>query len=334
MTFQEYIKNGVSTGSLIKSLADNLPSTIQKKLRFLNNPAVKKDICSTNYDTGIYTISYPETQTETKETLSQKVVTPELPDEMMVFSTKHVTVKQPIKFRDKIIYSNVIIEYVLNRHDVYKQITQCIAEHVVTEYELTAMSILKAIYGPGGVLYKTHTVETNKTIDYKTIFEGKARLGNNADQLVVSTYHNCIMKNLYEKGMVSDVLVPETNKTRTNSIVAGLTAIETNLMPMIKGVKGKPNKYLSFLMGIGSIYFFVNQSFGYNNSSIALEPLAGKDRILKIVTKTDFCIHVPGVKYILDNPTPTDIDLANPKNWKKVGKDKDIKIVALLTPEG
>jgi hypothetical protein len=331
MTFQEYVENGVNTGSLAKSLTENLPATIQRKLRLLNNPAVKKDVGSNNYDTGIYTISYPKILAEKTGTLAQNLVIPELNGETAIFITKHVTMKQPIKFCDRVVYSNVIIEYVLNSHDVYKQITQCIADQVVREYELTAMGILKAMYGPGGVLYKSHTVETNKAIDYKTIFDAKARLGNNADQLVVSTYHNCIMKNLYEKGMVSDTLLQETNKTRSHSIVAGLPAIETSLAPIIKGGQDKPDKYLSFLMGANSIYFFVNQSFGFDDSSITLDPPSGEDRILTIVTKTNFCIHVPGVKYIVGGPS-IDKDLSNTKNWVKVAEDKDIKIVALLTP--
>ena len=84
-------------------------------------------------------------------------------------------------------------------------------------------------------------------------------------------------------------------------------------------------------MGAGSIYFFVDQSFGFDESTITLDPPSGEDRILTIVTKTNFCIHVHGVKYILSGSS-TDKDLENPKNWVKVAEDKDIKIAALLTP--
>ena len=53
-----------------------------------------------------------------------------------------------------------------------------------------------------------------------------------------------------------------------------------------------------------------------------------------LVVTSDFCFHVPGVKYTLTTVAePTNAQLFNPATWQKVAtNDKNIRAVALITP--
>jgi hypothetical protein len=53
-----------------------------------------------------------------------------------------------------------------------------------------------------------------------------------------------------------------------------------------------------------------------------------------LIVTTDFCFHVPGVKYTLTNvQEPTNEQLFDPATWQKVvTNNKNIRAVALITP--
>jgi hypothetical protein len=299
---------------------DNLPFTISEKSKLFTSDAVMRDTDPPFNKAGIY-VHTPF--------LKEPKARWEIP------STIDLVAHKLTQNKDTMICITRQIDYLVTKQmmrrsgvDLGKILYDNVADYVAKQYELALIDILKAIYGPNGVLYATHTVETDTSIDFNTIFNGKSKLGDGADQLAISTYHSKVVNCLREKGMISDMFTWKEKQVETGSIskVANLPIIETDLMPKV--TISNTDKYFSFLLAKDSIYFanpyFEVETWEYPRRN------GGEQHI--IIT-SDFCIHLPGVRYNLNVQEPTDAQLAAPTTWEKIAdNDKDIKVVALLTP--
>ena len=299
---------------------DSLPFTIPERSKLFTSTAVMQDTDPPFKNAGIHThvpfVKEPKQRWEAP-------------------SENDLTSYKLAQNKDTMICITRQIDYVVSKQmlrrsgtDLGKILYDNVADYVAKQYELTLIDILKAIYGPTGTLYTSHTVETDTSIDFNTIFKGKSKLGDNADRLAVSTYHSKVVNCLREKGMISDMFSWKEKQVETGSIskVANLQIIETDLMPT--ATIGNKEKYFSFLMADNSIYFanpyFEVETWEYPRRG------GGEQHI---IISSDFCVHLPGVKYALSSQEPSDTQLKAPATWEKIADhDKDIKVVALLTP--
>jgi len=300
---------------------DSLPYTIPEKSKFFASPAVIKDSSPGFSSAGIFT--------------HQPIMKEPVADLEEPSFTADLTVNRLYQEKDIMVCVTRQVDYMVTKQEIRRSganlgqiLYNNVAEYMAKQYEKFAMRILKAIYAPGGALYATHTIDGNATIDFHTIFTGKKKLGDASGELTMSAYHSEIVNQLREAGMTSDMINYKENQIVDGTItkVAGMPIIESDLMPVVN--VGGTNKYLSFLMGNNSIYFanpYIEvETWNYPKRA------AGEEHI---IISTDFCIHVPGVKYALGNPLPTNEQLAAPTSWVKVADhNKDIKLVALLTP--
>jgi hypothetical protein len=228
----------------------------------------------------------------------------------------------------------VVTDYMIRRSgaDLKEQLLENLTEYCAKQYELTLIDIIKAIFGINGTLKATHTKETDSTIDFDTIFAAKALLGDNADELSTSAYHSKVVNQLRTKGMTTDMYTWKEKQVEDGSItkVAGLPIIQTDILPadvFCPTPAPGADKCLSLLMGTNSIYF----ANPYLDVKTWEYPRRNGGEYHIIVT-TDFCVHIPGVKYVLTSQEPTDLQLAAPGTWEKVADhNKDIKLVGMLT---
>ena len=219
--------------------------------------------------------------------------------------------------------------------DYYQNLYNDLAEYIAKQYEKHALGILKAIFGPGGTLYSSHTVDSADPISFDTVFAGKQKLGDNAQQLAFGIFHSEMVNILRKKGMVEVRDIPNWKEQQINEgtlqKIAGMPIVETDLLNTVG--TGANTKYFTYLLGNNSIYFA--------NPHLSIKTwedprINGGD--YHLVVTTDFCIHVPGVRYTLSNGSsivkePTNAQLFDPATWQKVADhNKDIKIVSLMTP--
>ena len=212
-----------------------------------------------------------------------------------------------------------------------QKLYQYTATWLAKEYERLAVGILKAIFGPGGTLYSTHTVDVNTPLDFPIVSRGKQLLGDVRSDLSVTVANSAVIGALQLLGLANEMVVPNWKERIINQgelpILMGMPIVETDLLQPV--VIGGTTKYLTFFSG--------NEPTVFCNSFIKIQTeydstFNGGDERLVVIF--DFCFHVPGVKYALDNVlTPTDAQLFDPATWVRVADhNKKIKLIALFTP--
>jgi hypothetical protein len=295
--------------------AEALPFTIPTKSKILGSPAVKVDTNPPFQNAGIF-IHQPVT----KEPVGRW----EAP------SASDLTAHALTQYKDTMVCITRQIDYTVSEQTIRRsgvelgqQLFDSVSGYVAKQYELTLMDILKAIYGTGGTLNTTHALNESD-MKFNTIFDGKKLLGDSADQLAIAAFHSAVVNQLRNNGMITDMSNWKEDQVTNGMLqrVAGLPIIETDLLPQIS------SKYLSLLLGVGSIYF----ANPYLNVKTWEYPKRNGGEIHIIIT-SDFCIHIPGVRYASNDQEPSDVVLATPATWEKVADhNQDIKLIALFTP--
>jgi hypothetical protein len=296
--------------------AEAMPFTIPTKSKILGSPAVKVD---------------PNPPFQTAGVFTHQPVAKEPTGRWEKPSSADLTSHALTQYKDTMVCITRQIDYTVTEQvirlsgtDLGQELFDNVAGYIAKRYELTLMDILQAIYGTGGTLNTTHTIEESSPINFNTIFKGKALLGDNADQLAMSAYHSQVVNHLRNNGMITDMSNWKEEQVTNGMLqkVAGLPIIETDLLPQIS------SKYLSLLLGNNSIYF----ANPYFNVRTWEYPKRNGGEIHIIIT-SDYCIHIPGVRYTLNDQEPSDTVLATPATWQKVADhNQDIKLIALLTP--
>jgi hypothetical protein len=219
-------------------------------------------------------------------------------------------------------------------YDYFQEKYNEIADWLAIQYEKISLGILGAIYGPGGTLYNTHTLD-KPAFDVNTLFDAKRKLGDNDTELATSVYHSAIINVLYNKGLVTYT----DNPTYREDIlirgqipmVAGLPVVITDLLNTIPAQAGPPavtEKYFTYLFGNNALYF-ANPHLDVETFK---DPRQNAGDNYLVVT-TDICFHVPGVKYALTTQEPTNAQLFTPSTWQKVTtNNKTIRAIAIITP--
>jgi hypothetical protein len=205
------------------------------------------------------------------------------------------------------------------RKDNIDAILDCLDKNIVRDvskkYNTTITNILKALYAPDCVLYKTHTVDNDDIITMKNVLDGKYKMGDESSDLKISMLHPRAFEQLRNEEDFNTYKDTYKNKT-------GMELIECDLLPIEK------EKYFSFLIGKNSIRFknilFETQVYTHYE----------KGELTYYIHATgQFYLYLNGVIFNSIKNCPDDEELANPNNWERIAKDnKDIKIIALLNP--
>jgi len=200
-------------------------------------------------------------------------------------------------------------------------------EYYAKEYENRMLSLLKGVFAAGGALAATHqSDQSGATIDADKIFGAKALLGDNFGELGAIMMHSKVYFDMVRSGLVQFVNAADLGKsialTGRIPVFGDMQIVISDRCPVSNGV------YSTYLLGNGSLYF----AAPYFNTIVGHDDLlaAGTDYA---VVNTDFCVHIPGVKFAKASETnPTDATLELATTWTKVaGNDKDIHVIELKT---
>lgn len=183
-----------------------------------------------------------------------------------------------------------------------------------TEYDTIIIKILKTLYAPEGILYKTHTVDCDDIMTMETILNSKYKLGDESNKLKISVFHTDIVRQL-------------TNEIDTNTYKnkTGMEIIACDLLLS----KFENEKNFSFLLGENSIGF-KNVSFETYVETNQLK--GGGTHYININVESYLYFYGVVHNFNICYSKPDEY-LRNLNNWVRLANhDKDIKIIALLNP--
>ncbi|MCJ0591227.1 major capsid protein [Enterococcus cecorum] len=181
---------------------------------------------------------------------------------------------------------------------------------------------------PAGPLNKTHLLDKKgSNIDKYTILDAKQLLGDAADQLSLIVMHSAIYTSLQKLELI-DYIQPSQGGQRIPTY-QGYRVVVDDGVPSYGS--GATKYYTTYLFAEGSIGRNTGTPGRLTMFETARDAAKGNNNIF---TRRAFTMHPYGVKFTnVDREsgfiTPTNKDLANPKNWAKVYEDKNIGIVAL-----
>jgi hypothetical protein len=228
------------------------------------------------------------------------------------------------KFHQSSIHVSNKSSYELETMDVIRQgnvdialetLHNDIIRFVSEQYDTTITNILQALYVPEGVMYKTHTVDSDDIITMENILDGIYKIGDESNELKISMFHPKISR------QIKDKIDPEDYKKKT-----GMKIIECDVIPSLNF--NSIEKYFSFLIGKNSIYFKKT----FFDIKLGEDPMRGSGTYY-VHINTEFYLYLHGIVFNFNKHHPTNEELSNSNNWARVTKhDKDIKIIGLLTP--
>lgn len=171
--------------------------------------------------------------------------------------------------------------------------------------------------------------QSTKAISNDIILDSKQLLGDASDQLSLLLMHSKIYTSLQKLGLVE--YLPDVKGHPTIPSYLGYRVVVDDGCPVDKTDPAKP-VYTTFLFRTGSI----GRNSGHPSQltlwETARDAKRGND---EVYTRRALTLHPFGIKYnnmYFDDPTnvtPSNKDLADPRNWNKVYEDKQIGIIAI-----
>ena len=216
----------------------------------------------------------------------------------------------------------------LSGDDPMAAIGDLVAEYWARRFQAILIKTLDGIFGL--VTSGTYTTEmnTNKhdisalqgdaaVIDAKTAVDAIYKLGDNADKLTGFAMHSATVAKLTKDDLIETIPPSE-----------GKPAVRTFLGKPVVVDDGLPNAG-----GVYTTYIFGAGAFGWGEGGApvpvetARDALAGDDILIH---RRHFILHPRGVAFqnkVVTGATPSNDELANPQNWKRVYEPKNVRIV-------
>jgi len=184
---------------------------------------------------------------------------------------------------------------------------------------------LDGIFGNNATLMNTNqhdisgsaTAEDDDVISAKTAVDAIYKLGDNADKLTGFAMHSATVAKLTKDDLI-ETIPPSEGKPAVRMFL-GKPVIVDDSLPVSDGV------YTTYIFGAGA--------FGWGEggapvpTETARDALSGDDIL---VNRRHFILHPRGVAFqgeTVEGPTPSNTELANYLNWKRVYESKNVRIV-------
>lgn len=218
------------------------------------------------------------------------------------------------------------IATILSGADPIGALYEQLAKYWANEEQTIMIQILKGLFGIGGCLSVTHTVDISSqsgaasNISAEQTLNAKQKLGDNAFKITSVAMHSAVYTYLQKKNLIE--FIPDSRGEIAFTRYLGYNVIVDDEMPADGGVY--------------TTVFFGNGAFSYGSGTPnGLVPIEADRDILGssevVVSRRSFVIHPNGCSW--DNPianaTPSNNELADPSSWGKVFEDKNIAMVAL-----
>ena len=223
----------------------------------------------------------------------------------------------------------------LSGDDPMAAIGDLVAEYWARRFQAILIKILDGIFGH--VTTGTHTTEmnTNKhdisalggdaaVIDAKTAVDAIYKLGDNADKLTGFAMHSATVAKLTKDDLI-ETIPPSEGKPAVRTFLGKPVVVDDSLPVSSDDV------YTTYIFGAGAF------GWGEGGAPVPVETardaLAGDDILIH---RRHFILHPRGVAFQNadlsygssgTNATPSNDNLANPLNWKRVYEPKNVRIV-------
>lgn len=197
------------------------------------------------------------------------------------------------------------------------------------------LSVLGGVFAPAGEtspegqLLATHLNDQKaKPIDEFMILDTKQLLGDASEQLSLIIVHSAIYTSLQKLDLIE--FVKPSDGGNPIPYYQGYRVVVDDGVPAT-GTTPANKVYTSFLFSAGAIGRNAGNPTQLTTFEKDRDAAKGNDRVF---TRRALTMHPYGIKWTdaereEGNITPTNVDLANPANWKKVYEDKALGIVAL-----
>ena len=213
----------------------------------------------------------------------------------------------------------------LSGDDPLAAIGDLVAEYWARRFQVILLKILDGIFGNTSAT----EMNTNKhdisaqgnaaVIDAKTAVDAIYKLGDNADKLTGFAMHSATVAKLTKDDLIETIPPSE-----------GKPAVRTFLGKPVVVDDGLP---VDTTNGIYTTYIFGQGAFGWGEGGApvpvetARDALAGDDILIH---RRHFILHPRGVAFknaSVSGATPSNAELANSQNWKRVYEPKNVRIV-------
>lgn len=211
----------------------------------------------------------------------------------------------------------------LSGDDPMAAIGDLVAAYWARRFQAILISTLDGIFG-----HTTTGMVTNKldisaregdaaVIDAKTAVDAIYKLGDNADKLTGFAMHSATVAKLTKDDLIETIPPSE-----------GKPAVRTFLGKPVVVDDGLPN-----IDGVYTTYIFGSGAFGWGEGGApvpvetARDALAGDDILIH---RRHFILHPRGVAFqnaVVTGATPSNIELTDYQNWKRVYEPKNVRIV-------
>ena len=217
----------------------------------------------------------------------------------------------------------------LSGDDPMAAIGDLVAEYWARRFQAILIKTLEGIFShaTNGVNY-TAGMDTNKhdisaetgeaaVIDAKTAVDAIYKLGDNADKLTGFAMHSATVAKLTKDDLI-ETIPPSEGKPAVRTFLGKPVVVDDGL-PVEDGV------YTTYIFGAGAF------GWGEGGAPVPVETardaLAGDDILIH---RRHFILHPRGVAFqnaYVAGATPSNDELANPRNWKRVYEPKNVRIV-------
>ena len=213
----------------------------------------------------------------------------------------------------------------LSGDDPMAAIGDLVAEYWARRSQAILIKILDGIFSHATTGMDTNkhdisgsaTAEDDDVISAKTAVDAIYKLGDNADKLTGFAMHSATVAKLTKDDLI-ETIPPSEGKPAVRMFL-GKPVIVDDSLPVSNGV------YTTYIFGAGAF------GWGEGGAPVPVETardaLAGDDIL---VHRRHFILHPRGVAFqntVVTGATPSNDELANPQNWKRVYEPKNVRIV-------
>jgi hypothetical protein len=213
----------------------------------------------------------------------------------------------------------------LSGDDPMAAIGDLVAAYWARRFQVILIETLNGIFGHDDTEMDTNqhdisgsaTAEDDDVISAKTAVDAIYKLGDSADKLTGFAMHSATVAKLTKDDLI-ETIPPSEGKPAVRTFLGKPVVVDDSL-PNAEGV------YTTYIFGAGA--------FGWGEggapvpTETARDALSGDDIL---INRRHFILHPRGVAFQnkqVDGPTPSNTELANPLNWKRVYESKNVRIV-------
>jgi hypothetical protein len=213
----------------------------------------------------------------------------------------------------------------LSGDDPMAAIGDLVAAYWARRFQVILIETLNGIFGHNDTEMNTNqhdisgspTAEDDDVISAKTAVDAIYKLGDSADKLTGFAMHSATVAKLTKDDLI-ETIPPSEGKPAVRTFLGKPVVVDDSL-PNAEGV------YTTYIFGAGA--------FGWGEggapvpTETARDALSGDDIL---VNRRHFILHPRGVAFqgrTVEGPTPSNDELANYRNWKRVYESKNVRIV-------